>query len=146
MLHEELGSVISTGVVVYNIRLDELLGTQDPRNTPARQTEALGEAINDQDIIFVDILNILSRRDGSTVTVASIVVARVKLVADQGGTSTAKILDLGQLGVGDHASSWVPRVGSQNYRSSSRNLSGDDIGVDVVAVLLRKGGGNGGKL
>lgn len=37
---------------------DELLGAQDPGDTPAGQAEALGETVDDEDIVFVYVLNI----------------------------------------------------------------------------------------
>lgn len=39
--------------------LDEFLGADDPSDTPSGQSEALGEAVNDEDIVFVDVFNIL---------------------------------------------------------------------------------------
>jgi hypothetical protein len=37
------------------------LGSQDPSNSPTGQTKALGETIDDQNIIFVDVIHVLSR-------------------------------------------------------------------------------------
>jgi hypothetical protein len=36
-------------------RLDELLGTEDPCHAPAGQAEALRQAVDDQDVVFVDV-------------------------------------------------------------------------------------------
>jgi hypothetical protein len=37
------------------LRLDELLGTENPGHAPAGQAEALGQAVDDQDVVFVDV-------------------------------------------------------------------------------------------
>ena len=42
-----------------NVRLDELLGAQDPGDTPAGQAEALGEAVDDEDVVLVDVDDVL---------------------------------------------------------------------------------------
>lgn len=122
------------------------LGTKNPRNTPAGQSEALGQAVNDENIILVDILDVLSSRNGATVTIARIVVARVELVADKGGAATANILDLGQLGVCNDTAGGVTGVRGQNDRGSTGDLLGDAVGVDMVAVLLGERNRNGGEL
>jgi len=38
-----------------NKRLDEFLRTQDPGYTPTWQTEALGQTVNNQNVIFVNV-------------------------------------------------------------------------------------------
>lgn len=127
-------------------RLNKLLGAQDPGDTPARETEALGQAVDDQDIVLVDIDNVLGRADGSAVAVASVVVARVELVADQGGVVAANVLDLSQLGVGDNTASGVAGVRGKDDTGTAGNLVGDLVGVDVVAVLLLQGNRDGSEL
>jgi len=44
--------------VVYYLRLDEFLRAQNPRDSPARQAESLGKAINNEDIIIVNVLDV----------------------------------------------------------------------------------------
>ena len=36
-------------------RFDEFLGADDPGDAPAGEAEALGEAVDDQDVVFVDV-------------------------------------------------------------------------------------------
>ncbi len=84
--------------------------------------------------------------DRGTVAVAGVVVARVELVADQGGTVAADILDLGQLGVGNNTTSRVSGVGGDNHSSTTGDLLGDLVGVDMVTILLRERDGDSGKL
>jgi hypothetical protein len=36
-------------------RLDELLGANDPGDAPAGQAEALGQAVDDEHVVFVDV-------------------------------------------------------------------------------------------
>jgi hypothetical protein len=122
------------------------LGAKYPGDTPARQAEALGEPINDEHVILVDILHVLGGGNGSAVAVARVVVARVELVADEGGAATADVLDLGQLRIRDDPAGRVARVRGQDDGSTAGNLLGDLVGVDVVAILLGQRHGNGSKL
>lgn len=122
------------------------LGAKDPGDTPSRQAEALGEPINDEDIILVDILHVLGGGNGSAVAVARVVVAGVELVADEGGAATADVLDLGQLRVRDDPAGRVARVGGQDDGGAAGNLLRDLVGVNVVAILLGQGHGNGSEL
>lgn len=125
---------------------DVLLGTQNPCDTPSRQAEALGQTVNDEHIILIDILDVLSSGDSRTVAVAGVVVARVELVADKGGARAADVLDLGEFGVGDDAAGRVSRVGGEDDGGSSSDFLGDLVGVDVVSVLLGERYGDGGEL
>lgn len=120
------------------LRLDKLLGSQDPRDTPAGKAEALGETVDDEHVVLVYVLDVLGGRDGCPVTAARVVVARVELVADERSSRTAEVLDLGQLRVGHDAARRVSRVGRQNDGSTSRNLPCDDVWVNVVAIFLRE--------
>jgi hypothetical protein len=86
------------------------LGTNDPRNSPSRKSEALSEAIDNQDIVLIDVLDVLGSRNGGTIAVAGIVVSGVEFVTDKGGTASAKVLDLSQLGVGNDSAGRVARV------------------------------------
>jgi hypothetical protein len=122
------------------------LGTQDPGNSPSGKSEALGETIDDENIVLVDILNVLGSRDGGTITVAGVVVTRVELVADEGGTATANVLNLGKLGVGNDTAGRVARVGGQDDRGTTGNFLSDLIGVDMISILLRQRDRDGSEL
>ena len=74
--------------------LDELLGADNPSNTPARQAETLGQTVNDENIILINVDDVLGGTDGSAITVTGVVVAGVELVADESGAFTADVLDL----------------------------------------------------
>lgn len=129
-----------------HVRVDVLLGAQDPCDAPAGQPEALGQTVNDQDVVLVHVVDVGGGRDGGAVAVARVVVARVELVADKGGAAAAQILDLGQLGVGHHTARRVAGVRRQDDRGAACDLLGNLIGVDMIAVLLGQGHGDGGKL
>lgn len=122
------------------------LGSQNPRNSPARQSEALGETVDDEDVILVDVLDVLSGRDGGAIAGAGVVVTRVELVADEGGAAAANVLDLGQLGVGDDSTGGVARVGGEDDGGAAGDLFCNLVGVDVVTVFLLQRDGDGGKL
>lgn len=122
------------------------LGTNDPSNSPSRESESLGKTVDDQDVIFVDILDVLGSGNGGSVAVAGVVVARVKLVADECGTATANVLDLCKLGVGDDAAGRVSGVGGKNDRGTAGDFLGNLVGVNVVAIFLGQRDGNGSKL
>ena len=119
---------------------------QDPRNAPSWQSEALGKAIDDEDVILVHIFDVLGCGNGGTVTVACVVVARVEFVADERGAAATDVLDLSQLGILDDPACGIARVRSQNDRRAASNLLGNLVRMDMVAILLRQGNGNGSKL
>lgn len=129
-----------------DLRLDELLGSQDPRDTPSREAEALRQTINDQDIVLVDVLNVLGCGDRSAVTVAGVVVATVELVADECSTTAAEVLNFSQLGIGHNPSRRVARVGGQDDRGAPGDLRGDRIRVNMVAIFFGKRCRDGGEL
>lgn len=116
--------------------------TNDPRNSPSRKSEALSQAINDQHIILINILDVFSRGNSSAVAVTGVVVSTVELIHDQRRSVTANILDLCQLGVLDYFTSRVTRVGGQYDGCSTGDLLGNLVGVDVVVVRFGKGRGN----
>ena len=78
---------------------DELLGTDDPGNSPAGEAETLGEAINEENVVFVNVDDVVGGGNAGAVAIASIIVARVEFVHNQCSTVTAYILDFGELGV-----------------------------------------------
>ena len=122
------------------------LGTNDPSNSPARESEALSETINNKNIILINILNILRRRDGSTITVASVVVARVELITDESSTTTANVLNLRQLRVSNHPTSRVTRVRRQDDRGTTSDFLSNLVRMDMVAILLVERHRNGSKV
>lgn len=103
----EVGAAGTDGV-------DEFFGAENPGDTPARETEALGEAVNDEDIVFVDVFDVVSGGDDGAVTVGGVVVTAVEFVHDQGGAVTADVLDLGEFWVGDHLTGGVSGVGGED--------------------------------
>lgn len=122
------------------------LGAQDPGNSPSGKSEALGKTVNDEDIILIDVLDVFGGRDGGTITVAGVVVTRVELVADEGGTTTADVLNLGKLGVGNDTAGRVARVRGQDDRGTSGDFLSDLIGVDMISILLRQRDRDGSEL
>lgn len=139
----------STTVKVGTTRADcgdVLLGTQNPGDSPAGETESLGKTVNDKDVILVDILDVLGSRDGGAVAVARVVVARVELIADEGGPATANVLDLGQLGVLHNTTGRVARVRGQDDGCTTSNLLGNLVRMDMVSVFFGQRNGDGSKL
>lgn len=116
------------------VRRKLTLGAKDPCDSPSWQPEALGQTVNNEHIVLIDILNILSSGYGGAVAVAGVVVAGVELVADEGGASTADVLDLGELRVGYDAASRVAWVGGEDDGGSAGNLLRDLIGGDCVSI------------
>jgi hypothetical protein len=108
-LKRHIGASVQVASTAAN-RLDEFLGAYYPGYSPAGQTEALGQAIDEQDVVFVDVLNVLGGRNGRPVAVRSVVVAAVELVHYEGCAVTADVLDFSQLGVLDHLAGWIAGV------------------------------------
>lgn len=84
--------------------------------------------------------------DGGAVAVASIVVARVKLVAHKGCPPTAKVLDSLQILAFDYLAGGVTGVRSEDYPCASGDFVGNLLRVDMVTVLLRERNWNCGEL
>lgn len=53
---------------------------------PAWETETLGKAVDEEDIVFVYVDDVVGGGDGGAVAVRSVVVAAVELVHDEGCT------------------------------------------------------------
>jgi hypothetical protein len=122
------------------------LGADNPSNSPAWESEALRKAIDDQNVIFVNILNVVCGADSGTVAIAGIVVAPIEFIHDKSRPISADILNLGELGVLDHPAGRVTRVRSQDDRCATSNLLGDFVRVNMVAVGLCEGTRNSCKL
>jgi len=86
------------------------LRSQDPGNSPARQAEALGKTINNQNIILVNILNVLSSTDGASRAVIGVIVSGVEFIGDECRTVSTQVLDLGKFWVDNHTTGRVARV------------------------------------
>lgn len=66
---------------------DEVLGTDDPADTPAGETEALGKTVNDDDRVRVHVVNVGSTTEAlaGPRLVVPVLVPRVELVQYNGG-------------------------------------------------------------
>ena len=115
-------------------RFDELLGADNPGYTPTGQTETFGQAIDEEDVVMVDIEDVARSGDGRAVAVMIVSVARVEFVEDERCPVTADVLDFGKLLWVERVTSWVTRVRSQYDRGAAGELFGYLVGVDVVAV------------
>lgn len=90
------------------------LRSNNPRNPPAGKSEALRQAVNDQHIIFIHIIDVFCGTDGSAIALAGVIVSSVEFIHDQRSSITADVLNLGQFGVLDHLTCGVAGVGSQD--------------------------------
>ena len=123
-------------------RLDEFLGPHHPRHPPPGETEALGEAVDDEDVVGVDVVDVVGGADDAAVAGGSVVVAAVEFVHDEGGAVAADVLDLREFRVGDDLAGGVARVGGQDYGDAAGDFFGDFVGVDGVAVGWAGGRGD----
>jgi hypothetical protein len=112
------------------------LWSYNPCNSPSRKSESLCESVNDQDIVFINVVDVLRCTNCGAVAIASIVVSAIKFVHDQCSPVSTDILDLSKLRVLDHSSSRVSRVRCQNYRRTTCNLFCNLVRVDMVSILL----------
>jgi hypothetical protein len=83
----------------------------NPSNSPTGQPESLRQTIDNQNIVFIHILNVLRGTDCCPVTVARVVISTIKLVHDKGRSVSTDVLDLRQLGILDHSPCRVAWVG-----------------------------------
>lgn len=116
----------------------ECLGANKPCNPPPWKSKALGEAVDDDNIVFIDIFDILGGTDDGTVTFVQIVIATVELIHDQGGTVAAKILNLRELRVGYDLARGVTWVRSEDDAGSTGDFFGNLVWVDVPSILSRE--------
>src|SRR5690606_16909671 len=119
--------------------LDDGLGGDDPAGAPAGVAEALGEAVDDDDGVGVDVLDVRGRGDGAGAGPAVLEeVVGVELVHQEGAVAAARHGDPGGqfLAVDDNAGG-VAGVGDEQ----GADLLGDDAvfegaGGDAEAVFL----------
>lgn len=57
LLEGRVGAAVQVGAAAAD-RLDELFGADDPGDAPAGKAEALGQAIDDEDVVLIDILDV----------------------------------------------------------------------------------------
>ena len=133
---------VATAIEVRAARangFDELSWADDPRHAPAGKAEALGQAVDDQHVILVDVDDVGCRADDRAVAVGGVVVAAVELVHDQGGAIAAEILDVGQLRVDHHLPRRVSGVRGQDDGRAARDFLGNLVRVNVVVIFARQG-------
>lgn len=115
-------------------RLDEVLGPDNPSNTPTGQSEPLGQAVHDDHVVEIDVDDIGGGRNGGSVTIRAVVVSGIKFVEYQSGSITTDILNqcefVGMQGV----TGGIARIRGQNHRRATRQLFGDLVDVDVIAI------------
>lgn len=136
-LEGDVGTAIQVGATGAE-GVDEVLWSHDPSNSPAWKSEALGHAVNEQDVVVVDVYNIGGCGDSGPVTIMVVVVARIELVEDESRAVTADVLNTRQLFNGQGMTSWVSRVGGQDDGGATSKFLGDLVGMDVVAILTRQ--------
>ena len=112
-LEGDVGSTVKVRAAAAD-RLDEFFGADDPCYTPSREAEAFGQTVNQEDVVFVDVDDVVGGRDGGAVAVAGVVVAGVELVHDQSGTVPADVLDLSEFGVLNDLTSGIARVARED--------------------------------
>lgn len=84
--------------------------------------------------------------DGLAIAIRGVVVTRVELIADEGRTATADVLDLGQLRVLDDTAGRVAGVGGQDDTGTTGDLLCDLVRVDMVAILFVQRNRDGSEL
>lgn len=91
------GTAIEEGAGLRNGR-DEILGANDPAHAPARKTEALGQAVDENDIVLVDVVEVRGARDRlAQVLVVRVLVPRIELVEDNGRLVRTKLDEITEL-------------------------------------------------
>ena len=98
-LERHVGATVEVRAAATN-GLDEFLRTDDPGDAlarvsvvdwgdeewegyPAWEAESLSQAVDEDDIVFVDIDDIVGSGDGATVAVTGVIVPAVELVHDE---------------------------------------------------------------
>jgi hypothetical protein len=62
---------------------DEFFGPNDPADAPTGKTEALRQAVDEDDVISVDVEDVGGGGDGGAVAVGAVVIPRVEFVKDE---------------------------------------------------------------
>ena len=62
---------------------DEFFGADDPADAPAGKAEALGQAVDEDDVVGVDVEDVGGGGNGGAVTVGAVVVPGVEFVEDE---------------------------------------------------------------
>ena len=144
-LEGNVGAAVQVRATAAN-GFDELLGTDDPGDSPARETETLRQAVYQEDVILVDVDDVVGGGDASAVAIAGVIVAGVEFIHDQGGTVTANVLDFRELRVLYNLPGRVSRVAGEDDRGASGDFVSDLVGVDVVAVIFGERRRDGGEI
>jgi hypothetical protein len=145
LLEGDVGAAIEVGAAGAD-GLDEFLGADYPGHTPARESEALGQAVDDEDVVVVHVDDVLGGGNNGAVAVGGVVVPGVELIHDQSGAVTADVLDLGQFWVRNHLASWVAWVGREDDGCTTSNLFSNLRGMNMVVVIPAEGYRYGAKV
>ena len=62
---------------------DEFFGADDPADAPAGEAEPLGQAIDEEHVVGIDVDNVGGRGDGAAVAVGFVVVAGIEFIEDE---------------------------------------------------------------
>lgn len=92
---------------------DEFFGAHEPCHAPAWEAESLGQSVDENHIVPINVDNVRRCRDGGAITAVVIAISSVELVEDQGCSVAAKVLDQSKLFGVESMASWVARVGGQ---------------------------------
>jgi len=135
LLERDISTTIQITTTASN-RLDELFWSHNPRDSPSWKSEPLGETIDDQDIVLVNVVDVLRGTDRGAVAVGSIVVSTVELIHDQRSSITADVLNLGEFGVLDYFSGGIAGVGGEDDGGSSGDFFGDLVRMNMVSIFF----------
>ena len=72
------GGYVGSTVEIATARpngFDEFFGPNNPCNTPAGKAEPLGKTVNNEDVIFIYVFNVVGRRDDGAIAIGGVVVA-----------------------------------------------------------------------
>ena len=138
LLEGYVGPAIQVGSTRAN-GFDEFFRPDDPGDPPSGKAKALRQTVNEQDVVFVYIFDIICSGNGLAVAVTGIVVTTVEFVHDERRTVPADVLDLCEFGIADYLSGRVSWIGGQDDGGASGNLCGDLVGVDMIVVFVRQG-------
>lgn len=91
-LHRVRGAAVEEAARLTDGR-DQVLGAEDPAHTPARETEALCQSIDDHHRVLVHVVHVLCARDGLSQQrrVIVVTVPAVELVKDDAAESASEL-------------------------------------------------------